>query len=241
MKTSLLGVDLSVAPFGLLLEQAKGFMRQSNSSYIVTPNPEFLVYASKDETFKKILNKAALSIPDGVGIIWASRILNLPLKERVAGADFGEALVKEAARVKQSVFFLGGRGDVAARAARALTNKYPEVDVAGSWSGEAGPEGDEETLRQLGQKRIGLLLVAYGHPKQEYWIDRNLDKLNVGVAMGVGGSFDYWSGDLARAPKWVRRIGLEWLFRLIRQPWRIRRQLALMKFIYLVFREKFRK
>lgn len=238
MKVSLLGVELSSGRFKTLLEEASTLMGGSRQGFIVTPNPEIVVYAQKDIRFRDILNKASLAIPDGIGLIWASRVLNLPLRERVTGADFGEALIKEAADTKRSVFFLGGRGGVAARAALMMASKYPGLVVAGSWSGEAGEEGDEETLRRIGQKQVGLLLVAYGHPKQEYWIDRNLGKINVGVAMGVGGSFDFWSGDVKRAPAWVRSLGAEWLFRLIRQPWRIRRQSSLIKFIYLVLKEK---
>lgn len=241
MKVSLLGVELSSGGFRSLLEEASYLMNRSRQGYIVTPNPEFVVYAQTDTLFRDILNKASLAIPDGIGLIWASRVLNLPLRERVTGADFGEALVKKAADSKQSVFFLGGRGDVAVRTALTMSSKYPGLLVAGSWSGEAGEEGDEETIRRIGQRPIGLLLVAYGHPKQEYWIDRNLGKINVGVAMGVGGSFDFWCGDVKRAPTWVRSLGAEWLFRLIRQPWRIRRQSSLVKFIYLVLREKWRK
>lgn len=241
MKVSLLGVKLSSGSFRSLLEEASTLMGKSQQGYIVTPNPEFVVYAQTDRYFKEILNKASLAIPDGIGLICASRVLNLPLRDRVAGADFGEALIKEAADSKKSVFFLGGRGDVAARTAFRMTSKYPGLMVAGSFSGEAGEEGDEETLLSIGQKPIGLLLVAYGHPKQEYWIDRNLGKIKVGVAMGVGGAFDFWSGDVKRAPTWVRSLGAEWLFRLIRQPWRLRRQSSLLKFIYLVFKEKWRK
>ncbi|HET7713442.1 MAG TPA: WecB/TagA/CpsF family glycosyltransferase [Patescibacteria group bacterium] len=242
MKVNLLGVGLSLGSFNELLEEAAQFLESGDKGrYVVTPNPEFLVYASRDYQFRDILNKANLSIPDGVGLLWASRVLGLPLRERITGADFGEALIKKAAQTGQPVFFLGGRGDVAARAAQSMSAKYPNLVVSGSWSGNGGVEGDEETLREIGREKVGLLLVAYGHPKQEYWLSRNLGRLNVSVAMGVGGSFDYWSGDIARAPFWMRSAGLEWLYRLIRQPWRIKRQLALLKFIYLIFREKFRQ
>lgn len=241
MKVSLLGVDVSLGRFKSLLDEASSLLGRSGQSYIVTPNPEFIVHAQTDARFRDILNKASLAIPDGIGLIWAGRVLNLPIRERVTGADFGEALVKEAAGSNQSVFFLGGRGDVAARTALIMASKYPGLVVAGSWSGEAGEEGDEETIRKIGQKPIGLLLVAYGHPKQEFWINRNLGKLNVRVAMGVGGSFDYWSGEVTRAPAWFRRHGAEWLFRLIRQPRRIRRQSSLVTFAYLIFKEKYFK
>lgn len=241
MKVSILGVEVSLGGFKSLLDEASSLLGSSGRSYIVTPNPEFIVHAQTDVRFRDILNKASLAIPDGIGLIWAGRVLNLPIRERVTGADFGEALVKEAAISNRSVFFLGGRGDVAARTALIMASKYSGLVVAGSWSGEAGEEGDEETIRKIGQKPIGLLLVAYGHPKQEYWINRNLGKLNVRVAMGVGGSFDYWSGDVTRAPAWLRGLGVEWLFRLMRQPWRIKRQSSLLKFVYLIFKEKYFK
>ncbi len=232
---------------GVLVDQTTmrdglGFLKpklSGNGHYVVTPNPEFVVRAWSDSHFRNILNYADLSIPDGIGLIWAGKILGTPFSERVAGADFGEALVGLAAESGQSVFFLGGRGDVAKLAAENLQKKYPTLIVAGFHSGEASEQGDEENRSRIGDSHIGLLLVAYGHPKQEYWIERNLPKLNIGLAMGVGGSFDFWSGDTPRAPRWVRRAGLEWLFRLIRQPWRLKRQLALITFIYLVLKQRF--
>jgi len=238
MKVEILGLRVDQVDFEQALAKGEAFLSGQRHT-LVTPNPEFVVYAQKDRAFKEIINQADLAIPDGVGLIWASRVLGRPLPGRVAGADLAEELIGRAARAGKSVFFLGGRGGVSKRASQAMKKSYPGLKIAGSWSGDPSEAGDQEIRRKIGRGRTDLLLVAYGHPRQEYWINRNLAGLDVGVAMGVGGAFDFWSGDIPRAPKLIRRLGLEWVFRLTIQPWRIRRQLQLLKFVWLVLREKF--
>jgi N-acetylglucosaminyldiphosphoundecaprenol N-acetyl-beta-D-mannosaminyltransferase len=241
MKVNILGVLIDSVTFPEATTRVKELLLNGDRATIFTPNPEFIIYAQKDKKFRDILNQADLAIPDGVGLVWASRILGQSLQERVAGADLAEKAVELASELGKSVFFLGGRGDTSVIAARGMQLRYPGLRVAGTWSGEAREVGDKENLDKIGQEKIGLLLVAYGHPKQEYWLERNLSKLNVNLAMGVGGTFDFWSGKVRRAPGWLRAWGLEWLYRLITQPWRIRRQLTLLKFIWLVFEAKFSK
>jgi len=243
-RLDVLGVRVDSVTMGEAIERVKGFFKDGRKAYVVTPNPEMVIEARKDKEFTQILNKSDLSIPDGAGLVWASRIWGTPLKERVQGTDLFIELCEESARRGGQVFLLGGQPGVAERTARALKRSYPKLKVAGTFAGDGSPAGDAETVRQIKQsatKPIDLLFIAYGHGKQERWIKRNLSKVPVKVAMGIGGAFDFVSGSQIRAPRPIRALGFEWLYRLIRQPWRIKRQYSLLPFILLAFRESFRR
>lgn len=192
--------------------------------YIVTPNPEILVYATKHPSFASILNNARLALPDGIGLVWAGKILGKKFKERVTGVDLMENLCLEVSKKPITVGFLGGGPKIAERASECLRQKYPGLKVV-----FAAPEWEE--------RAVDVLFVALGFPKQEEWMAKNMGKVPVKVMMGVGGAFDYLSGRVPRAPLPIRLIGFEWLFRLIIQPWRIKRQPALLEFIRLVLKE----
>jgi len=243
LKKYILGVGID----DVNLEQAtvivEGWLRKGGKHYIVTPNPEFLVDAESDSEFKKILNEADLSIPDGIGLrINTDIVCNTP------GIDLMEALIKLAAEKGFTTGFLGGKDGVAKIAVERLREKYPNLGVSFISSGEDIGMGKNQEVSSSEYQVVSkvspntkylipntdLLFVAFGHPKQEKWISGNLNKISVKVAMGVGGSFDYISGKVIRAPKWFRSLGLEWLFRLIIQPWRIKRQLKLLKYVYLI-------
>lgn len=210
----------------------KVYTEQSRSAqdkhYIVTTNPEFIIASLHDPLLKKILNDADLSIPDGIGLKMTGKV-----KNRISGTDLMEKLVDESRDWVATVGFLGGRDGVAEKCAERLKKKYPGLKISFA---EEGGEVDKEGFRLRSNNNIpstDILFVALGHPKQEKWIANNLLKLDVKVAMGVGGAFNYISGKVSRAPKWLRDLGLEWLFRLIVQPWRIKRQLALFKFLWM--------
>jgi N-acetylglucosaminyldiphosphoundecaprenol N-acetyl-beta-D-mannosaminyltransferase len=206
--------------------------KSTEKTVIVTPNPEILVYAAKCHHYKTILNNADIALPDGIGIMWAGRILGIPLVERITGTDFMELLCKHSQDNAVNIGFLGGKPGVAERAIDCLRRKYPKMQVKFV--------GDDLQLLEKGQsdQPIDILFVALGHPRQEEWISAHIKTLPVKVAMGVGGAFDYISGDVSRAPKIVRTLGFEWLYRLIRQPWRWKRQLALIEFIFLVVKRR---
>ena len=211
--------------------------------YVATPNPEFLVDAQRDSEFRKILNGADLSLPDGIGLVFVSRVLGKALLGRVSGTDFMERLCEEAAKRGWGVFLLGAREGVADKASKVLAERYPGLKVLGSSAGsERNPfdtEMRDEITRKVGDEQIDLLFVAFGHGKQEKWIVSNLPYLNVAVAVGVGGAFDFISGRVKRAPRWAREIGLEWLWRLFREPWRVRRIFkAVVVFPWLVLKER---
>lgn len=201
-------------------------------TFITTPNPEMLVYASRHLAYQDKLNSAAIALADGVGLFFACSFMGEPLQERITGVDFIEELCKVSREKPISMGFLGGKAGVAERAIDCLKKKYPWIDVV--FAGEEWHQ--EKTI-----KPFDILFVAFGVPKQEEWIYKNLPSLPVKAAMGVGGAFDYLSGTVTRAPFIVRYLGMEWLFRLFRQPWRWKRQLALINFVFLVFKKRFSK
>lgn len=238
MKVDILGVKIDDVTMDEAVEIVLGWLRGNLKHYIITPNPEFIVAAQQDKQFRKILNSADLAIPDGKGL----RLTGI-VKHTVAGCDLMEVLCAESAEKGFRVGLLGGRDGVALKAARVLKEKYPGLKVVFA---EDGPEIATLVTTSLRALDVAprlpspfvsttdILFVALGMGKQEKWIVENLDKVNSRVFMGVGGAFDYISGKVPRAPLVIRKIGCEWLFRLIFQPWRIKRQLALLKFVFLV-------
>lgn len=232
-----------------LLEFLTSRIAQGKKTFVVTPNPEFFVFARHNPWFEAILKKADLAIPDGIGLVWASRFLGQPIKERISGTDLMEKLCRKAAKKKWSVYLLGGEAGVAKKTLVVLKKRYPGLQ---GWA-ESGPELELVTdhlspitekkiakiIQEINTKEPDLLFVAFGMGKQEKFITDNWGKLKVTLAMGVGGAFDYLSGQVPRAPEWVRKAGLEWLFRLFRQPWRWKRQLRLIEFVWLVLKQRF--
>jgi heptosyltransferase-2 len=209
---------------------------------IATANPEFVMTTRRDSVFRLVLERASLCLPDGVGLFWAARWLNrrrgekqTPLLHRVTGSDGVPLIAERAAREGWRLFLLGAAPGVAEQTAEVLGSRYPGLQIAGTFAGSPAAEEEEAIVQLIDQSRADILFVAYGAPRQDKWIARNLPRLRVAVAMGVGGAFDYISGRAARAPQWMRRAGLEWLHRLWRQPWRWRRMLALPRFALAVF------
>lgn len=246
-KISILGVKINHDLQEDLLNDAASIFannkkKSGKARYIVTPNPEIILAAQKDKKFKKILNAAYLSLPDGTGVIWAGAMLrgktnlfraikemvmiflgrgNSPFSERITGADF---TLKLCHRLKSGVriFLLGGGIGVAEAAGKKLLQENPELIIAGCSSASATPSHDLKLRRIINQSQANLLLVAFGAPKQEKWLYRNLPHLHtLQLALGVGGTLDFLSGNIKRAPEWIRKPGLEWLYRLIKQPSRI--------------------
>jgi N-acetylglucosaminyldiphosphoundecaprenol N-acetyl-beta-D-mannosaminyltransferase len=200
----------------------------------VTPNPEFVMAARADAEFRALLNGAALAVPDGVGLVWAARLLGEPLRTTVPGVALVEALAPRAAALGQRWFLIGAREGVAAATGRRLAERHPGLTIAGALAGEPGPAGDAAALAAIrAAGPVHLLLVAYGAPKQERWLARNLAATGVPVGIGVGGTFDFIAGLSRRPPDWLQRAGFGWLFRLVMEPWRWRRQLALPGFVGL--------
>lgn len=251
VKKNILGVDITDASEEDVLEYVFDFLEKRDEKlYIVTPNPEIIMYSLKHPAFRDVLNRAGISLCDGVGLYKAAQFLGKPLRERITGTDFTEELCKASVKNAVTVGFLGGRQGVAERTAECLVEKYPGLKVTyvgEEWPGsggstwEVGGKNGKPRATRHAPPPIDILFVAYGFPKQEEWMAENLGKVPVRVMMGVGGAFDYHSGAVARAPHPIRAAGLEWLYRLLRQPWRLRRQLALPEFALLILKEHFRK
>jgi N-acetylglucosaminyldiphosphoundecaprenol N-acetyl-beta-D-mannosaminyltransferase len=222
-----LGVRVDCVDMDAALAQIESFVAAGGRHLIATVNPEFVMRAGDDGEFARVLESAALCLADGSGVVWAARRQGCSLAEPVTGTDLIPRLAALCAQRNFRLFLLGAAPGVADDLARRLRERNPALQVA-AHSGSPDPADDAETLRKIDAARPHVLLVAYGAPRQELWIDRLGDRLaHVAVAIGVGGAFDYLTGRVPRAPVWMRRVGLEWLFRLARQPWRIRRMAVL--------------
>lgn len=232
-----LGVRVDLVTERSFLDLVARWVDERQPRQVVTINPEFVMRARDNAPFAGVLEAADLATPDGVGIIWAARRQGVRIAGRVGGADMAEPLARQCARLGHRLFLLGAADGVAAQAARRLVEHVPGLVIAGTYAGSPQEEYDEEIVGLVGAARPDVLLVAYGSPAQDFWIARNKDRLGVPVSIGVGGTLDYLAGVQRRAPVIVRRLWLDWAFRLLRQPWRWRRMLAIPRFMLAVLRE----
>lgn len=208
---------------------------------IFTPNAEMIYRASCDASIAALLNSGDINTADGVGTVWASRRLGTPLPHRVAGIELGEAALVAAAEYGLGVFLVGGRPGVAGRAAERLKQRFPILKISGTHHGYFKDGSDEEKALKAGiqKSEASLLIVCLGFPRQERWIATNKNKLGaVRVAMALGGSLDVWAGDVRRAPAFVRAMRLEWMWRILHDPRRLRRATALPKFVILTMKAR---
>jgi N-acetylglucosaminyldiphosphoundecaprenol N-acetyl-beta-D-mannosaminyltransferase len=230
-----LGVRVDCVDMGAALERIAQLVEAGGHHLVATVNPEFVMRARVDHEFARVLESADLCLADGSGVVWAARRQGCTIREPVTGVDLIPQLAALCARRHFRLFLLGAAPGVASDLASRLWTDHPDLDVR-AHAGSPDPSADAETLSLIHGHQPHVLLVAYGHPNQELWIDRVSDSLGVAVAIGVGGSFDYLTGRVPRAPAWMRRAGLEWLFRLVRQPWRIRRMAVLPLYALRVLR-----
>lgn len=194
--------------------------------------------ARQDSDFRATLQRVALCVPDGIGVLWAAKMHGKKLRERVAGSDLVPQLAAEAAQRGWHIFYLGAAPGVAEKAAAILAARYPGLNVAGCYAGSPALAEEDDIVARVRAAHADILLVAYGAPKQDLWLDRNLARTGAAVGIGVGGSFDFIAGVSRRAPRWLQRLGLEWFYRLAREPWRWRRQLMLPHFVWLILTER---
>lgn len=230
--SKILGVEIYKYSFSEVMQKITVFLSDTSCQQIATVNPEFIVTAQKDPEFKEILNNTDLNIPDGFGLKCAAFYKRIKIGERITGVDLTWEIAKIAAEKGYSIYLLGGKKGVAEMTARRLRYLYHNLKIAGTYAGSPEEEG---IVQKINDSNADILLVAFGAPKQEKFIAKHKNELQCRVAMGVGGTFDYISGALPRAPKWMRMLGLEWLFRLFKQPARFGRIYnAVIKFPILV-------
>ena len=233
----ILGVKVNNISLEETYLRTKELIETSNKScqMIFAPNTEFIMCAQKDKEFFEILNMSKLSTPDSIGIEMAAKRLGKPLKERIQGQKYFRKIIEEGEKLGWSFYILGGKEDTPNKAVENLKKIYPKLNVVGLHEGYFENEEDEnKVIEEINSLQPNILIVAMGAPKQEKWIYANKDRLKVDVACGQGGTLDYEAGNVKRAPEIFQKIGLEWLWRLIKQPSRIVRMLVLPKFLFKV-------
>ncbi|AFM02335.1 teichoic acid biosynthesis protein [Desulfitobacterium dehalogenans ATCC 51507] len=233
MRTDILGVKVDRDSMEDTVQKIQKAVEAQKTIQVVTANPELIYATGRDVRLKQLINGAEIVTPDGVGVVWAAKRLGHPVVERVTGIDLVEALFPIAAEQAWRVFFLGSRPGVAEKAAQRVAEKHPGFQ----WQAAHGYFSSEEEpalLMQIREFKPDILLIGLGAPRQEFWMFSHLDLSTVSV--GVGGSFDALAGINKRAPRWIRNIHLEWLYRLIKQPTRLKRQLVLPRFVWKVLR-----
>lgn len=229
--TRILGVRVDKVTKPAALEVFRRIIKEPGCSLIVTPNAEIVDRASKTPRLKALIDEASLVIPDGVGLIYASKIKGDPIAEKVAGIDFTRAALEICAEEGIKAFFLGSKPGVAELAAKNIMEEIPGLTVSGYRDGYFSAEEEDEVVDMINASGAEFLCVALGSPKQEYFVQNHGDRLKAKAAIGVGGSLDIWSGTLQRAPEFYINHGLEWLYRMIQEPRRLKRLPALPVFL----------
>lgn len=229
-KVNILGVNVDMVNIAQATDRIMEFFEEDKLHKVYTPNSEIIMQAYKNEEFRQMLNSAELLTADGIGVVYASKILGKPIKERAAGYDIACQVLDRIKDTQHSVYLFGGKPGVAEKAKEKLETIYPGIKVAGMHDGYFKPEQEAEIVDDINRSGADLLFVCLGAPKQEQWITRNADKIKVRVAMGIGGSLDVFAGTALRAPEFYCKHGLEWFYRLMKQPSRAGRMLALPKF-----------
>ncbi|MCI5605559.1 MAG: WecB/TagA/CpsF family glycosyltransferase [Clostridia bacterium] len=229
-KVNILGVNVDMVNISQAVDVIMDFFNEDKLHSVFTPNSEIIMRAYKDEEFCKLLNNASLLTADGIGVVYASKILKKPISERAAGYDIACKVLEKINYTDHKLFLFGGKPGVAEEAKENLLKKYPALNIVGIRNGYFKAEEEEAIVEEINNSGADIVFVCLGAPKQEQWIDRHKDKLKVRVAMGIGGSLDVFAGRAERAPEFFCKTGLEWFYRLCKEPWRIGRMMELPKF-----------
>ena len=235
MKTNILNINFDVIQIDDATQKLINAIENNEKCFVVTPNPEIVMIAQKDLELKKIINSADLVIADGIGIVLASKFNKIKIKNRVAGYDLVQKFFSMSKNYK--IYFLFISTQIIELAKKNMQEKFKNINIVGAHNGFF--DNNEEIINQINLLNPDVLLVGMGAPKQEKWIYKYKDKLNAKVFIGIGGSFDVMSGKIKRAPTIFQKLGLEWFYRLIKQPKRFWRMLALPKFLAAVLLKKF--
>jgi N-acetylglucosaminyldiphosphoundecaprenol N-acetyl-beta-D-mannosaminyltransferase len=251
MKFVFVGVEIDNLSLQEVKHKIIEMINTGEKGYIVTPNASHVVLLQKDKEFKKAYENASLVLADGMPIIWVSRILGQPLKEKISGSDIFPLLCRVASQKDYKVFLLGAGPGIAKKASEALIKEFPNLKIVGTYSPlynfQTNIEENKKINKIVNVAAPDILFVGLGAPKQEKWIYYNLNMLNIKIAIGVGAAFDFIAGAVKRAPKWMQKIGLEWFFRLIQEPKRMWRRYLIGNSIFIwlaikeVFKDKYRK
>lgn len=225
----ILGVYVDRGDFASALKRAENFLEDEKSHAIYTPNPEIIMKAYRDAEYTAVLNRADMVVPDGIGVVYGSKIVKKPVRERVAGFDLSCALLKYAGETRKKLYLFGGKPGVAELAAEKISAKYPDIEICGTSHGYH--ESYDHIASLVRASGADIVLVCLGAPKQEIWIDTFKDETGAKVLIGAGGSLDVFAGTVKRAPAFFRKLNLEWFYRLLKQPSRAGRMLDLPRFM----------
>lgn len=233
------GIDVDNMSEDEVITAIDNLLIDRSPHYMTVVNAAKIVAASRDEKLRRVMAEADLVTADGMSVVWASYVLGYPLKQRVTGIDLFERLVEHASQRGLSVYFLGAHDEAVGRMVERFTSRHPSLRLAGYRNGYFQPSESSAVAETIKQSKADLLFVAMGSPAQEYWIASNLARTGVRFALGVGGSFDHLSGLRRRAPKWMQRIGFEWLYRLMREPRRLWRRYLMgnTAFVWLIIKQ----
>lgn len=235
---SIYGIPFSKMGMNETVQYLTKRIEAGEQTHVITANPIMVMAALEKPAYKTMMKKADLIVPDGVGVVWAAKKCGEPVAERIAGIELLNLLMEQGEKRKWKAYLLGTTQEIIDAAAEKLQLQYPQVKIVGARNGFFGADEDQEVIAHIKQKEPQLLFVARGAETQEPWIVKHREQLGVPLIMGVGGSFDVISGKLKRAPMLVQKLKLEWLFRLLQEPKRFGRMLALPKFVGKVLRDK---
>jgi len=237
VRVDVLGVGFDSLSFEDAVSRALELIQSGGNAYVATPNPEIVWLCRRNEALRNAINNAALVLPDGVGVVIGAKILGTPLRSgRIPGIDFAAGLFQKLAESGGSVYLLGAKPGVAELAGEKLLEKYPGLVISGASDGYF--TDDQQVIEEINARAPDLLLVCLGAPKQEFWMAENAERLKVPLCAGLGGSLDVFAGNVKRAPVFYQNLGIEWLYRLLREPRRIKRSLKLPLFMFAVIRKR---
>ena len=236
MQIDVVGIPIQNVTMGEAVNDVVSFMEQREAKIVVTPNAEILQMCVENEQVRQTVLQADYIIPDGIGVVKAAAMLGTPLKGKVAGCELGWNILEPMAQKGKKLFMLGGKPGVAEMAAQKIKETYPNLEIAGIQDGYF--KDDKAVIERINAANPDAMFVCLGAPKQETWMVSHREELSVGVMLGLGGSMDVYAGTVKRAPKIFVKLGMEWFYRLIKHPWRIKRMMGLPRFFVSVKKYK---
>ena len=238
MRINIMGVSFDSLTLPEAVERAESLISERRGAYVVTPNPEIVMTCWENPDAMEAVQNADLVLPDGIGVVYGAKILGTPLKGKLPGIDFATALMRRMAERGGRVFLLGAKPGVAEKAGKRMAEQFPGLEICGVHDGYF--QDDKPVLEEINASQPDLLMVCLGAPKQELWMRRNAPLLKVGLMAGLGGSLDVFAGTAKRAPVFYQKLGLEWFYRLIKEPWRFKRMIKLPKFLFACIGKRIR-